>query len=537
MRQLSIRTQVLLALNGTTLVLGLAAGWACIHLVSRAAERRAVHEPAHNAALLIAALRLPLTERLALDIRRLTGCETAFVQATGSLVASTLPELTASAAAAALPALGDQPVRVSLGGRQYAAGISAIPGARPPTRVLLLAPGDVLKAEGRRAGGRIAWITLSVVLLTTAAGVWLAHGVTRALRRLAAEAARMTAGLAAAPAAANAADSLAAPSAVDGQVGRGCHYPTPAASSARDRQSPRAAKQNGNISSTASAPPACQPPPGSAGPGCPLRFAETAAPAEVASLARSFNQLLTRLQSAQQQLEHAARLAAVGQLASAVVHELRNPLCGIAMNARILADEAARRGERDPSLDLIAREVERMDLYLQELLLLARPASGPAAPAPATPANRPAASLRAVCESVAALLAGRCRHAGVEWTTRLPDADLLIAIPADALRQVLLNLALNALDAMPAGGRLAVAASPAAAGRLRLTVSDTGGGVQPPPGQDVFAPFVSTKAGGSGLGLYISRQIAERNGGQIGFTPESPQGTTFWVELPLARSP
>lgn len=476
MRQLSIRTQMLLALNGTTLVLGLAAGWVSLHLVNRAAERRAVQEPARNTARLIAALRLPLTGRLAHDLQRLTGCETAFVTATGTLVASTLPELSASAANEARPDAG-KPTRISASGRRYVAGVCDIPGARPPARVILLASAEVLTAEGHRVGWRIAWATLAVVLLTTVAGIGLAQGVTRSLRRLAAQAASMTASL------------------------------------------------------TASAGPASQAVTHPAGQGRPRRFAESGAPTEVTSLARSFNQLLSRLESARQDLEHAARLAAVGQLASAVVHELRNPLCGIAMNARILADEAACRGERDPSLDLIAREVERMDLYLGELLLLARPSDASAARA-ATPAGRPATSLRAAVGSVSVLLAGRCRHAGVEWINRLPDPDLPVAMPDVALRQVLLNLALNALDAMPNGGRVAVAADACGEGWLRISVSDTGSGLQPTPGQDIFAPFVSTKPGGSGLGLYVSRQMVERSGGRIGFAPAAPQGTTFWVELP-----
>ena len=111
------------------------------------------------------------------------------------------------------------------------------------------------------------------------------------------------------------------------------------------------------------------------------------------------------------------------------------------------------------------------------------------------------------------------------------------AVRADAgkIRQVVLNLMLNALDAMPSGGRVTLAAEAAPGGRVRFSVSDTGGGVQVAVGTDIFEPFVSGKQGGTGLGLYVCRRIVRQHEGEIGYRT-SPEGSTFWFELPGDKS-
>jgi signal transduction histidine kinase len=378
------------------------------------------------------------------------------------------------------------PEHLELGGRRYATGLADVADSAMPARLCLLLPVETLAAEAHRAARRIALTTLVGILLVTGLGAWVAYGVTRPLRRLAGEAADMAASIEPAPGA-----------------GPPAGGPT-VALSATSRPLSR-------------------------------RFAETGRPSEVSSLAHSFNQLIARLEAAQQGLDQAARLAAIGQLAASVVHEVRNPLCGIAMNARVLAEEAARRGgQRDPSLDLIAREVERIDLYLKEMLLLAAP---PEAAGTAPPATSPAASagLQEAVAAVAALVAGRCRHTGVGVVQRLPEGNANLAIEATRLRQVLLNLVLNALEAMPEGGTLALAAERTEAGAVRVEVTDTGAGLRLAPGQDPFEPFVTTKPGGCGLGLYLSRRLVEQCGGRIGFRTASPHGTTFWFEVPGAE--
>jgi signal transduction histidine kinase len=202
------------------------------------------------------------------------------------------------------------------------------------------------------------------------------------------------------------------------------------------------------------------------------------------------------------------------------------------MNAQILADEMAKAGKPDESLRRIIREADRMELYLGELMDLAK--AEPAAPAGAPPPpRRRTLRLDELGEAVAGLLEGRSRHAGVEirrlWDPHTP------AVFADEtqMHQVILNLVLNALDATRPGGTVTLKTLKARDGSARLEVRDTGAGVKVPPGADVFEPFVTTKASGIGLGLYVCRRNVEGHGGRIGYD-SSGAGSTFWIELPPA---
>jgi len=478
----SITTRIVAAVNLVVLAVGLVTGWLSVRLVGEAAEDRLLREPAANAAMLVAALRLPCSERLARDLARLTGSEVVLAaEGRAEPLGSSLPEGLRGDLAEAFARGDGLPERLSLGGRRYVLASAAIPEQSPPVRLVVLMPAGIFTAVARRGIWRVIWVTLAATLVTTVLGTVLARSVTRPLRRLAGEAERMTAAL-------------------EGR--RGGESGSPAAE----------AVAGGSL------------------PG--LRFAATGAPAEVASLAGSFNQVLERLEAARRDLEHAARLAAVGRLAASVVHELRNPLCGIQMNARVLADAASQNGQRDPCLDLIVQEVERMDLYLHELLTLsARP----------TPLAAPAAGLSTALESAVsatqALIAGRARHLGVAVHLETAGASpVALAIDAVGLRQVLLNLAFNALDAMPEGGTLTLSAERQPCGWVRIEVRDTGHGLAGPPEEDLFAPFVSHRPGGSGLGLTICRQIVERHGGRIGYTAVPNAGMAFWFELPAATA-
>lgn len=477
----SITTRILVAVNAMALAVGLATGWISMHLLSRAAENRLLREPVGNAVRLIAALRLPCSDRLARELQEMTSCETAFLtEGLADVLASSLPPARRGRLCQTVAA-GPIPSRLTLDGQGYVVATETIPGTTPPVRLVLLMPVEVLQAVTRRGTWRIIWVTLAAVVATTALGAGIAHNLTRSLRGLAQDAARMTAAL---------------------EAGR-----------------------------AAAADPGTDP----ADSGQELRFEAAGAPAEVASLAASFNQVLDRLAATRRDLEHAAQLAAVGRLAASVVHELRNPLCGIQMNARVLADAAAQRGDRDPSLDLIVREVGRIDLFLHELLLL----SGKPAPLAASPGTAPAtADLQAAVASVLTLVSGRARHAGVTTTDATGSCPALtLGIGEVPLRQVLLNLAFNALDAMPDGGALTVDATRLEGGGARVEVRDTGRGVQTRPDEDVFAPFVSHRPGGSGLGLYVCRQIVERHHGRIGCMNNPGGGATFWFELPGAAAP
>ena len=254
-------------------------------------------------------------------------------------------------------------------------------------------------------------------------------------------------------------------------------------------------------------------------------------PAEVVRLAASFDALIERLGAAQTELAQAERLAALGKVAASAVHELRNPLSGIKMNGRILQDELRQSGLATESLDLMLQEVERMDLYLQELMNLARPGKSP------PPTHDPTVTrcqIAEVAANVLELLGGRFRHGAITVEADMPPLPRPARIDPIQLRQVLMNLLINAVQAMPHGGVIRLSVS-AGTNTIRLTVTDSGTGVSVADGQDIFDAFITGKPNGAGLGLYLCRQVVNAHGGRIGYTSSST-GTTFTVDLPATEA-
>jgi signal transduction histidine kinase len=252
----------------------------------------------------------------------------------------------------------------------------------------------------------------------------------------------------------------------------------------------------------------------------------TRGPTEVARLGASFQRLLERLDEARAQLARSERLAALGKVAAGVAHELRNPLSGIKMNVRVLKDELADRDIDDGGVDLILREIDRMDLYLQELL-------GISPTGRSDQGNFAEVHLPDMIDSALSLMSGRCKHAGVEISRQDISSAPSVRANADQLRQVLVNMIVNAIEAMPGGGTMTLSVETLAGGTVRLWVRDTGQGVRLDDDSDIFEPFTSTKGNSAGLGLYISRQIITAHGGTIGYR-NTDRGAEFWFELPAA---
>jgi len=234
-------------------------------------------------------------------------------------------------------------------------------------------------------------------------------------------------------------------------------------------------------------------------------------------------QSLTELDEAQDRLVHQERLAAIGQLASAVGHELRNPL-GVLANVFFLLRQ--RVGGDDPwierQLATGEREVGAATLIVSDLLEFSRP-------------RQPVLEDVDVAAMIDEVLSVAPPPSGVEVARRLP-ADLP-PMRADRaqLRQVLLNLVSNAYDAMPEGG-LVVVDGEEQDGRIRLRISDTGGGFAEGARQRLFEPFFTTKAKGIGLGLAVSRRIVETHGGSLEASSDTT-GASFTVALPAAVVP
>ena len=144
-------------------------------------------------------------------------------------------------------------------------------------------------------------------------------------------------------------------------------------------------------------------------------------------------------------------------------------------------------------------------------------------------------ALNDLIEDVVALLDPLCGDHGVTLVRQLDGSLPQISADAHQIKQVLMNLCLNAIQSMPDGGTLTLMTKAEARDGegIALTVRDTGSGMNETIRQKIFEPFVTTKEGGSGLGLAVCRSIVERHGGQIGLTAGEAQGTTFTVWLPM----
>jgi signal transduction histidine kinase len=227
------------------------------------------------------------------------------------------------------------------------------------------------------------------------------------------------------------------------------------------------------------------------------------------------------LQRHQRELLRAEQLSAVGQLAASVAHEVRNPLTSI----KLLVEAAHRPRNPRPltgeDLQVIYGEVVRLEKTVQSFLDFARP--------PAT--QRSACDFREVIAQAVELVRARARQIGVAIDVRAPDVACQVEVDRSQFCNVLVNLFLNALDAMPGGGRLEVRLEAPPGRGLLLEVLDTGPGIAPHMAERLFTPFASSKPTGTGLGLSICKRIVEEHGGSITGSNRSEGGACFAIAL------
>lgn len=230
------------------------------------------------------------------------------------------------------------------------------------------------------------------------------------------------------------------------------------------------------------------------------------------------------LREAHDSLVRSERLASVGRLAAGVAHEIGNPLAAIAGLVELVRAGGLTPAEADDFLGRIQSETDRIHRILRELLDYARAGSD---------ANRDAsASVADGARSALRLLEPQKELKGIELVTEIPSDLPPVVIDSDALTQVLINLLLNAADAIERPGTIRIAASRAGS-TVCISVSDSGGGIAPEIRDRLFEPFVSTKARGrgSGLGLAVSRALVERFGGTLDIGCTGPEGTRFEIKL------
>jgi signal transduction histidine kinase len=274
---------------------------------------------------------------------------------------------------------------------------------------------------------------------------------------------------------------------------------------------------------------------------------------------------MRRLEEEKRRLD---RLASLGEMAANVAHEVRNPLASIKTSMQILIDDLGGstvpdwQGENIPivvaqeSISVVLKEVERLDVLVRELLLFARPRQ----------LHRSMCAIDVLSDHVLRLLQHHCSEAGVVVQRQY---SIMPALYADLgqLEQILFNLAMNGIQAMPDGGALTIScrlltsekaisdAEHALSRQVRqsaallqryqegrkevaeqwveIAVSDTGVGIPSDRQEQIFQPFFTTKAHGIGLGLAITRRLIEDHGGYILVEGKVGTGATFVVRLPL----
>jgi signal transduction histidine kinase len=234
---------------------------------------------------------------------------------------------------------------------------------------------------------------------------------------------------------------------------------------------------------------------------------------------------IVEVQRVQEQLVQASKLGAIGELAAAVAHEVNNPLTGILGFAEILLAELPADDSRHDEVVIIRDEAVRARTIIRSLLEFARP----------RPPQRTPTDLNELTRSTIELIRFRAQGERIELTETYAELSSL-AIDPDAIKQVLLNLCNNAIDAMPHGGRLDISTF-AAGDRVGIAVADTGVGMDRETRARLFSPFISprTRGGyGSGLGLSVSRRLVEGHGGTIEVSSEPGRGATFTIWLPKA---
>lgn len=243
---------------------------------------------------------------------------------------------------------------------------------------------------------------------------------------------------------------------------------------------------------------------------------------EVQKLATAFNDMAEQLQESERKLVEVEKLALAGQLAARVAHDIRNPLSSMKMQAQLLREQVSADGGKE-SVQAILQEIDRVERVVQGLLDLARPAE----------LELRSGDVNQVLEAALALTADHLRHRKIVVERELDPTLQPRMLDPDRLHQALLNVIINAAEAMPDGGRLVASTGIDEDGSsARIEITDEGVGIDPGDRDRLFDPFFTTKREGVGLGLVNAKSIVDRHGGRIRLLPRREGGTRVLISLP-----
>jgi len=241
----------------------------------------------------------------------------------------------------------------------------------------------------------------------------------------------------------------------------------------------------------------------------------------------TFTRDVSERQQAQQEIQRANQMAIVGQMAAGLAHEIKNPLAGIKVSLDVIADDLDLPSEDRDVIARVLSEINRMERLLKSLLNYARP---PAPHFELVDVNR----LLDYSIKNVALTAGKEPQKKILFEKDFSD---LPSIEADLaqLQQVILNIYLNAIDAMENGGAITTVTRTDGDERVLIEITDTGKGMPESSLEKIFAPFFTTKTKGSGLGLAICKRLIEQHKGRINVSSKLGEGTSFVIILPQVQ--
>ncbi len=261
---------------------------------------------------------------------------------------------------------------------------------------------------------------------------------------------------------------------------------------------------------------------------------------ELAAILKAYSEVTDRLKTAHEQLNHEVaglreelkrknaelrrrdRLAALGEMAAGLAHEVRNPLGGIALYASMLERELVGQPKSQNAAAKISQGVRSLDRLVSEILDFAQEDR----------LQLQACKLGVVLGEVRQAICHWAEECRATVTIDPGAADILVDCDPPRLRQALLNLLINAVQAAGENGHASLSASRDDAGEIRIEVSDTGPGIPKDKLDRIFNPFFTTKASGTGLGLAIVHRIAEAHGGSVRASNRAEGGARFVLSLP-----
>ncbi len=259
---------------------------------------------------------------------------------------------------------------------------------------------------------------------------------------------------------------------------------------------------------------------------------------DIGRLGEAFNSLLTKLERARrrveryhyEQMKRADRLASIGEMAAGIAHEIKNPLAGIAGVIQVLKKDMPSGDQKKVVLEEVLSQVERMDKAVRNLLSFARP-------------PEPKMTLVDVNEVIGKLfdfLAPQFAKQSIAADRKLATGLPWLTLDPDLIQQAFINIALNAIQAMQAGGRFTIetrARKPSGDGKglVEIVFSDTGRGITVENLTRIFSPFFTTRQQGTGLGLSITQRIVEQHNGEINVSSVPGKGTSFTISFPYPQ--